>query len=330
MALISLPKALTDGTVAYGADVKADLDTIANDYNGNITNANIAASAAIVDTKLAQITTTGKVSGTAITGLASLPAGAGVIPIANIPSASSTPHYIKGAKLIYDGVATYHANAGEIEIGGSLYTRTTVSTTMNMTTAGHFLHGSEGASTWYYVYAYNDAGTTWDLKMSDEAPNISDVSDNSAGILRYRKYSATYYRCIGAVRNNASSNIAKFTQVGNWSYYDIPVQVLSAADLSAGAWATKDCSIAIPRISQLAFFNIYFNDTGTTAQFFMRPTGATWGVNPQDGAVNYRDTATTTLLMQTDALNQIDHYEGAGDDGSPIGSVFGYNIEELR
>lgn len=53
-----------------------------------IVNADISNSAAIVDSKLEQITTASKVSGTSLTGLASIPAGAGVIPSANIPTAS--------------------------------------------------------------------------------------------------------------------------------------------------------------------------------------------------------------------------------------------------
>jgi hypothetical protein len=52
---------------------------------GGIVNADVNASAAIVDTKLAQIATAGKVSGAALTSLSSIPAGAGVIPAANLP-----------------------------------------------------------------------------------------------------------------------------------------------------------------------------------------------------------------------------------------------------
>src|SRR3990167_577257 len=55
-----------------------------------IVNADISASAAIVDTKLAAIATAGKVSGAALTLLANTPAGAGVIPIANIPPGPTT------------------------------------------------------------------------------------------------------------------------------------------------------------------------------------------------------------------------------------------------
>ena len=50
-----------------------------------IVNADIAAGAAIADSKLAQVTTAGKVSGAALTSLTSVPSGAGVIPTANLP-----------------------------------------------------------------------------------------------------------------------------------------------------------------------------------------------------------------------------------------------------
>lgn len=54
--------------------------------DGEIVNADINSAAAIADTKLAQITTAGKVSGAALTSLSSIPAGAGVIPSANLPA----------------------------------------------------------------------------------------------------------------------------------------------------------------------------------------------------------------------------------------------------
>jgi hypothetical protein len=54
-----------------------------------VTNAKVSASAAIVDTKLAQITTASKVSGAALTLLANTPSGAGRIPRANAPLIST-------------------------------------------------------------------------------------------------------------------------------------------------------------------------------------------------------------------------------------------------
>jgi hypothetical protein len=49
-----------------------------------IVNADISASAAIVDTKLAQISTAGKVSGAALITLGSIPATGGTVPSANL------------------------------------------------------------------------------------------------------------------------------------------------------------------------------------------------------------------------------------------------------
>lgn len=56
MALISLPNTLTDGTTASATPVMSNFTTIYNDYNGNITNANVSASAAISASKLSLAT----------------------------------------------------------------------------------------------------------------------------------------------------------------------------------------------------------------------------------------------------------------------------------
>lgn len=71
--------------------------------DGIIINADINASAAIADSKLAQITTASKVSGAALTSLASIPSGAGVIPSANVPSV--------GTALDIDGNGVDSANS---------------------------------------------------------------------------------------------------------------------------------------------------------------------------------------------------------------------------
>lgn len=86
MALINKPNTFTVGAVIVASEHNSNFDTIYNDYNGNVDNNNIKASAGIEDTKLGQITTAGKVSGAALTLLTSVPSGAGELPIANIPS----------------------------------------------------------------------------------------------------------------------------------------------------------------------------------------------------------------------------------------------------
>lgn len=84
MALISKTYTFSSGTTIVASEHNTNFDTLYNCVNGNIDNANIGASAAIADTKLAQITTASKVSGAALTSLSSIPSGAGAIPAANV------------------------------------------------------------------------------------------------------------------------------------------------------------------------------------------------------------------------------------------------------
>src|SRR3990167_7550266 len=62
MATISKPNTFSAGAVIVASEHNSNYDTIYDDHNTNITNVNIAAGAAIVDTKLAQLTTASKVN----------------------------------------------------------------------------------------------------------------------------------------------------------------------------------------------------------------------------------------------------------------------------
>lgn len=89
MALINKPYTFSAGATIVAAEHNSNFDTVYNEFNGLISNANISGSAAITDSKLSQITTAGKVSGAAITLLTSVPSGAGIIPTANLGSGSA-------------------------------------------------------------------------------------------------------------------------------------------------------------------------------------------------------------------------------------------------
>ncbi len=66
MATITKDNTFSAGATIVASEHNANFDTVYNDYNGNITNANLSASAAIADTKLAQLTTASKVNLTAL------------------------------------------------------------------------------------------------------------------------------------------------------------------------------------------------------------------------------------------------------------------------
>lgn len=88
MGLISIPNTFTVGAVIIASQHNSNFSVIYSEFNGSISDANISGSANISDSKLAAITTAGKVSGASLTSLASTPSGAGVLPVANggIPS----------------------------------------------------------------------------------------------------------------------------------------------------------------------------------------------------------------------------------------------------
>lgn len=59
MGLIALPTTFVDGTIPTAAQFNGDFTTIANEFNGNIDNANIKALAGILESKIAFNTSTG-------------------------------------------------------------------------------------------------------------------------------------------------------------------------------------------------------------------------------------------------------------------------------
>lgn len=66
MAIIVKPFTFSAGATIIASEHNSCFDVLYSDYNGNITNSNIAAAAAIVDTKLATISTSQKVNTSAL------------------------------------------------------------------------------------------------------------------------------------------------------------------------------------------------------------------------------------------------------------------------
>lgn len=102
MALVTKPFTHSPGDTILSAETNSNFNTLYDDYNGNITNANISASANIGDTKLAQISTAGKVSGAALTSLSSIPSDAGAIPAVNVTDLTLTSQ-AQGDIIRFDG-----------------------------------------------------------------------------------------------------------------------------------------------------------------------------------------------------------------------------------
>lgn len=141
---ISLPAgSITTGYILDGTigDLDISSSTLIQygklSLTGNIVNADISASAAIADSKLATISTTGKVSGAALTSLNTIPSGAGVIPSANLPASS-----VARATLVF---------GEDVNLGQAVYIATTTVASSSIaftgTTRDHSIFGSPAVGT---------------------------------------------------------------------------------------------------------------------------------------------------------------------------------------
>lgn len=115
------------------ASMREQLEAIATGTDPEllIVNGKISPVANITDTKLAQIVTAGKVSGSSITNLAQIPSGAGALPLTNTPA-------IPGSKL--SDMTSIPAGAGQIPSANMA--ADTVKTAGNQTIEGIKTFGS--------------------------------------------------------------------------------------------------------------------------------------------------------------------------------------------
>lgn len=249
MAIIVKPNTFSAGAVIIASEHNANFDTIYTDYNGNITNANISASAAIVDTKLAQITTASKVSGTAITGLASLPAGAGVIPSANLPASSATSPVVGS----YSNLAVSRGSVTQVTVtadnlivydasnGSARATSVNVTAAITSSGANGLDTGAEASDTWYYI---------WIIRKSSDGTVASLLSVSSTiGTITFPS-GYDQAALVSAVRNDGSSNFINFNQYGNDYWYAAWTAIASG---NVGASQSITISSLVPSVlSQVA------------------------------------------------------------------------------
>lgn len=161
MATITIPNTFTPNTTIQSAQVNSNFTTIVNDYNGNVTNANIASGAAIANSKLnlASIAQTISMNGVAL----NFAEGANLASATtvNIGAATGNSVHITGTTTI-TGFDTVQAGTWRYLIFDAILTFTHNSTSLilptgaNITTAAGdtALMMSEGSGNWRCL-AYN-------------------------------------------------------------------------------------------------------------------------------------------------------------------------------
>lgn len=169
--------------------MQGDITTV---VNGGLTDSNFAGAAALVESKLAFDTATGHDHDGS---------NSKAISTANVK------HFRKGLTLSGDDDANVVVDPGSIEIGGTTLTAVAASGDIAIATAANWVNGAATASSWCYVYVYNNSGAVG-YKFSNEAPDLSYTDDTAAEFpLRYQAYDGIYYRCVGCVFIDAAGDL---------------------------------------------------------------------------------------------------------------------------
>ena len=184
MATITKPNTFATGQRFIAAKFNANYDVMYNCLNANLDNANFSTVAAIVDTKLATISTYGKVKGEAISNLSLIAATATIIPEINtpiIPSAIEAKG--TGVQDLDAGVVaglsmnseTYDLND---EFGSSIFTAKITGYYL-VTCSATFINTQKNADAhWLYIYKNGAAyisQSTYAGGTGDEVEAISHV-----------------------------------------------------------------------------------------------------------------------------------------------------------
>lgn len=166
--------------------------------------------------------------------------------------------------------------------------------------------GAEANDTMYYVWLTGDgASTTYSavFSTSDSAPS-----------------GYTYYKLIGAVKNDGSGDLLKFYQVKDWFFYDEEQSVLSAGN--ATTFTDIDCSGLIPSFARMGKF-IGREGAANAESLFIRRNGSSastgWHID-----IFYGSGMFEALLDE----NQI--FEYYGDSGCTWDIVvLGYSLSNI-
>lgn len=182
---------------------------------------------------------------------------------------------ITGLEMTWLSVSAISVSAGTVQFGNEVLSKTTA-TTINFT--------GLSASTWYYIYLAK-SGTTFTMSYRTNAPDKSDISGNSAGRLIYYTTGGVYYRCIGAVYSNSSSQVLAFYQHGDYIEFTTFQTIKSGVQAAITA---VDC--LMPAISNVGTFTLYHKvGTGSGLHF----------------AYVYRDNAVNLLAIVRDFSNSV-------------------------
>ena len=186
--------------------------------------------------------------------------------------------------------------------------------------------GSESSNTWYYVWliAKSSDGTLAGLlSTSATAPTLPSGYDKQ--------------RCVGVVRNNASSNLLRGRTMrggGNmryWLYHEStivsPFRVLSAANLALTTWTDVDTSAVVPPLSRLAVVTFLLSTPSSSAAIAWREKGVTTHeVNILSALSTDESVNTTAVPVDSSQIGQIYSYTNVTEDAYADVIAYWYSV----
>ena len=233
-----------------------------------------------------------------------------------------------GAKICYNGDYAYYVEPGKKMVNGSILTWSSNIDRSSLTLT---------ASTLYYVYLYDNAGTP-DLEESTTAPTWNST---------YRYYQKTgdaSRRLIGSILANSSAVINQFVSALNGNtleiYYQGPPYTIISGGSSSSDWTAVDLTGYIPAVAPSHWYalalidfpsggeqvtvGVSASDLGSSAkawnaEYTVRLRGSTAGTSSA-----FMGRAWLPLLTSLTSYYRIDLV-----DGSPTASirVYGYKMD---
>ena len=260
-----------------------------------VANADVDAAAAIVDTKLAQIATASKVSGAALTLLPSVPAGAGQLPLANLPFGTANQLYKTNALATAIEQATLTTGTAGTDFAVAFAAG---SITLNLPTASATARGALASADW----------TTFNNKVPATRTLIGGAGIAALGDLSVDRTIATAsgeadFLASGALVCGAATQGKMQVHTTPLQYCDnaaTPALQYAAYGDSAGAALTGDSATAFFAAGTL-------EDARLSANVALTTRANTFGAFVQtfQAGANFRlvDPTDTTKIAQFDLSN---------------------------
>jgi len=311
MSTITKPNTFSSNTTASSSEVNANFDTIFNDYNGNITNANVSSSAAIAASKLnlatiAQAMTmsgaifiTGKGADVASTAAMTLGSDGNVFDITGTTTITSITAKTAGTIVVlqFDGIAT-------------------VTDGSNLKLAGSFTSAAESTLT-----LFSD-GTNW-YEISRSPAYTSSVSNALTGSTVQKVYTETTANTTGTTAlpvDNTTPLITEGVQVlsraitpnsaTNLILAKVTLLVGTAGSGLVGATLWQDSSLIESKAVEFSgagsvttiYFERYIVAGGTSAQTWTVRCGHTSGtqiiLNGTNGSGLFNGSSRSTIILE--------------------------------